>query len=256
MLINEHRSNRAASGTGIADTEALQTDVMRFIAIIGLCLTAIFSLMRSIADPAQSSLEKAKIKDLQQQLTRLQGKIVQQDRSTRQLREKLSSNQDQLAHAKLQQQKLRIQIYELRQQESSAQTKAIESDHSASPPKPRDQGFVLKFASEKTLSQLIHSGQVNLLGIVDQQAWQLSIQEQHPSFHKISMPDKYYEMLPGTLPTHYRRSFYASVKQTKATDTLWAVQIPPSTEKQVQRLLQTASGGQLIIQADAGVSLE
>ena len=34
---------------GDAELEALQTDVMRFIAILGLCLAAIFSLVQGTA---------------------------------------------------------------------------------------------------------------------------------------------------------------------------------------------------------------
>ena len=43
---------RLSSHGAAPDTEALQTDVMRFMAILGLCLTAIFALLRSLPQPA------------------------------------------------------------------------------------------------------------------------------------------------------------------------------------------------------------
>jgi len=40
---------------GASDTETLQTDVMRFVAIIGLCLTAVFALVRSLPAPESAA---------------------------------------------------------------------------------------------------------------------------------------------------------------------------------------------------------
>jgi hypothetical protein len=49
-MIRRRRQARfpAASGAAGNDTDALQTDVMRFMAIIGLCLMAVFALVQSI----------------------------------------------------------------------------------------------------------------------------------------------------------------------------------------------------------------
>ena len=117
-------------------------------------------------------------------------------------------------------------------------------------------GFVLKFASERALSELIDKGQVKLLAVAKRQAWQLRLRNQRLVFQKIPMPDKYHEMLSETLPYRYQRAFYSTIDQAANTGTVWAVQIPLSTEHQVQRLLQTASAGELIIQADGSVSLQ
>ena len=48
------------SGQAGAELEALQTDVMRFMAILGLCLAAIFSLLRS-AEVARVNPEAAEV---------------------------------------------------------------------------------------------------------------------------------------------------------------------------------------------------
>ena len=330
MLSAWHRSGGTVRGTPATDTEALQTDVMRFIAIIGLCLTAIFSLMRSIAEPVENIVDNPESEMLRQQLHSLQEKITLEQRSIQALEDKLNNSQVRLALADRQAhelQQLRSQLsglgqalntknkdqlqlekklayysaksHSLKQQLKTLQQQAVSAPEKQAPallppkdpapsapvareseptpkapePAPREsepiprapepapgkavqKGFVLKFASERALSELIDKGQVKLLAVAKRQAWQLRLRNQRLVFQKTPMPDKYHEMLPETLPYRYQHAFYSSVDQAESTGTLWAVQIPLSTEHQVQSLLQTASAGELIIQADGRVSLQ
>lgn len=72
----------AAGGAG-GDTEALQTDVMRFMSIIGLCLMAVFALVQGIpvqeqgklAQPSQAAGIRQEIRAQQQQLQELQAEV-------------------------------------------------------------------------------------------------------------------------------------------------------------------------------------
>jgi len=72
-----------ASGAAGGDTEALQTDVMRFMSIIGLCLMAVFALVQVIpvaepgksAQPAQTARIQQEIKGQQQQVRELQAEL-------------------------------------------------------------------------------------------------------------------------------------------------------------------------------------
>lgn len=337
MLSGWYKPAATARGTAATDTEALQTDVMRFIAIIGLCLTAIFSLMRSIAEPVENDTNKAENEMLKQQLSLLQEKTTREQQSIQALEKKLSSGQVRLALVDRQENELRqlrhrlsglnqalnhkkqdqlrleqklvkysAETHSLKHQLTALQHEALSAQHErppapsqpktlaaaatapkelkpvpmelkplprelveslarktepvpgkpkTAPVKPVQQGLVLKFASEQALSELIDRGQVKLLAVAGRQAWQLSPRMQRLEFQKTAMPDKYYEMLSETLPYRYQRAFYSSVKQADSAGTLWAVQIPLSTERQVQKLLQTASAGELIIGANGRVSL-
>lgn len=306
MLTRWYNSTNGMRGAPSTDTEALQTDVMRFIAIIGLCLTAIFSLMRSITEVPETSLDDAET--LRQQLNSLQNKLDQEHSLTQVLKSKLSTNQARLEHASQQddelqqmrdrlsdlsralnnkndeQQELQQALVEYRaenqilQQQLSAFQQEAERAKNAQPdphppavesastlpqpkelPQPKDlpqPGFVLKFASAETLNQLVEKNRVQLLAIVKQQTWRLRLHGRKASFHQTAMPDRYYEMLPATLPARYRHAFHTSSKQTGNASTVWAVQIPLNTEQQIQRLLQTHTTGELIIQADGSVRLQ
>ena len=67
-MIRRRRQARfpAASGAAGNDTDALQTDVMRFMSIIGLCLMAVFALVQSI--PSQQPVKPLVLDDMQRQL--------------------------------------------------------------------------------------------------------------------------------------------------------------------------------------------
>ncbi len=110
MMIRGYRSTRGTAG---ADSEALQTDVMRFIAIIGLCLAAIFSLMRGISAPVESRESPSENTALAQQMENLQSRSSGQQQAIELLQEQLNSseeqliiNQQQLARTSQQEQKL------------------------------------------------------------------------------------------------------------------------------------------------------
>ena len=86
MRRRRHARLPPASGAAGGDTDALQTDVMRFMSIIGLCLMAVFALVQGIpvqeqgkpVQPAQS-LQAAGIRQdieaQQQQLQELQAEL-------------------------------------------------------------------------------------------------------------------------------------------------------------------------------------
>ena len=68
-MIRRRRNGKfpTTSGTSGSDTDALQTDVMRFMSILGLCLMAVFALVQSIPvqetsrlrqEPAQQTLQR------------------------------------------------------------------------------------------------------------------------------------------------------------------------------------------------------
>ena len=81
-MIRRSRQLRLSATAGVAgnDTDALQTDVMRFMSIIGLCLMAVFALVQGLpvqdqgkaAAVAQSSRLREVVRTQQLQLEQLQ----------------------------------------------------------------------------------------------------------------------------------------------------------------------------------------
>jgi chromosome segregation ATPase len=131
------RYNAAAGNTG-SDTDALQTDVMRFMSILGLCLMAVFALVQSLplqetdaVRPEPEGEELHKVIAIQQQhaqalaaeLERLITQIEQAQASKADAQQALSAAErelkqvvDQTQQARSEQQHLTVELDSLQQQ--------------------------------------------------------------------------------------------------------------------------------------------
>ena len=125
-----------AAGTG-SDTDALQTDVMRFMSILGLCLMAVFALVQSLplheTGPAQQAPERTQLyadiatqqqraQVLKTELQRLLMLIEQadaekaeKDRALSEAEQQLTAVVDRTAQAQAEQQRLTGELNHLQQ---------------------------------------------------------------------------------------------------------------------------------------------
>ncbi len=111
-MIRRDRSGKylAASGSAGSDTDALQTDVMRFMSILGLCLMAVFALVQSI--PRQD----IETTGPQAELEKLQSDIAQQQERARLLEARLEHLRAQARSAQEQATSARQALSSTRQQ--------------------------------------------------------------------------------------------------------------------------------------------
>ncbi len=85
-----------------SDTESLQTDVMRFMAILGLCLTAVFALVRSIPQPLEASPpEPAANPDLLRQVSARQLRLSTLEQQAALAKDRLQEKQNGIAQAEV-----------------------------------------------------------------------------------------------------------------------------------------------------------
>jgi len=131
MRRRRHARLPPASGAAGGDTDALQTDVMRFMSIIGLCLMAIFALVQGIpvqeqGQPARSSQAAGIRQDIgaqRQQLRELQAEVQalqsEKDRAQRVLtvaQQQLEQLTGQTQQAHAQHDRLAVQLQNLERQ--------------------------------------------------------------------------------------------------------------------------------------------
>ena len=321
-MIRRRRQARfpAASGAAGNDTDALQTDVMRFMSIIGLCLMAVFALVQSI--PSQEPVKPVVLDDLQRQLEQgrqaladIEQDSMQKQQNIDELSERLRTTQQQLddsrkAAAAIRRESLaqaakavivkrpsaetaakpvikkRIPpeavakpVIEKRPQPEAVAKPVIEKRPAPAPaakpvirkpptppapvakPLPARQGFSLRFASAAALDRQVAAGSVSLYGMLNQQAWQLSMVAGTPAVATASFPKQFHEMSAATVPAHYLHSLKNKADGRGASAVVWGVQLPAATSTAIASLLQQQQaqgqqGGALVIQGDGRVTLE
>jgi len=334
-MIRRRRQARfpAASGAAGNDTDALQTDVMRFMSIIGLCLMAVFALVQSI--PLQGPDKPVQLEDLDRQLQQgrqaladIEQASMQKQQNLDDLRGQLLVTQQQLDHSRkavaaikrmplAQTAKPVIEkrpvpapaakpVIEKRPAPAPAAEPVIEKrpppepavkpviekrlslESAAKPvikkrpppepagkpviekrpppapvakPPPARQGFSLRFASAAALDRQVAAGRVSLYGMLDQQAWQLSMEAGTPAAASTSFPKWFHEMSAATVPTHYLHSLKNKADGPGSSRVEWGVQLPAATRTAIASLLQGQQaqgrqGGALVIQGDGQVTLE
>ena len=286
-MIRRRRHARfpAASAAAGSDTDALQTDVMRFMAIIGLCLMAVFALVQSI--PAQKPVKPVQVVPAATVRQAIQNEIQQENQPQQQQVQQLQVELDALKSEKDQTQVLLAvaqQRYEevtgqiqqarevrerqelaARKQPSSSQAEKAASNKPPpvpeAPPAAKPQGFTLRFASAAALDRLITVGSVSLYGMTDQQAWRLSMQAGRPAVARTSLPTLFHEMAAATVPAYYIRSLDNMADGPGPAPVVWGVQLPPATQVAITTLVeqqqaQGEPGGALVIQDNGQVLLE
>ena len=307
-MIRRRRQARfpATSGAAGNDTDALQTDVMRFMSIIGLCLMAVFALVQSI--PSQQPVNPVVLDDLQRQLEQgrqaladIEQDSMQKQQNIDELSERLRTAQQQLddsrkAAAAIKPVPLAQTAKAVIVKRPAAETAAkavikkrtppeavakavIEKRPAPAPaakpvirkpplppapvarPLPAREGFSLRFASAAALDRQVAAGSVSLYGMLDQQAWQLSMLAGTPAVATASFPKQFHEMSAATVPAHYLQSLKNKADGRGASAVVWGVQLPAATSTAIASLLQQQQaqgqqGGALVIQGDGRVTLE
>ena len=237
-----HRGDTDAGGA--AD---LQTDIMRFMAILALCLVAIFALVQSIPlvpeAPSQSTAAAAPPPVTETAAARPDPTPVAESPEAPQARPEKA---------------VRLTRPKWTPTPPPEQAAPIETAPApAAPPAPNtpdEQGFTLRFESDLALTRLVAAGKVGLYAITDGRARRMTVSESRISFWDASAPNSYHEMESGTVPGPVVDALARSGVNT--TDVGWGVTLPGELRKQLDSLMRGHSGGALVIGGDGALRLE
>ncbi len=218
-----HRGDTDAGGA--AD---LQTDIMRFMAILALCLVAIFALVQSIPlvpeAPPQSPAPAAPPP---------MAKAVE---PVPEMPPQVQASVPEPAAEPVQ----------------AAPDKAVPL---ARPPKtPPVEGFTLRFESDLALTRLVAAGKVGLYAITDGRARRMTVRDSRISFWDASAPNRYHEMEAGTVPRPVIDALARSGVNTAGVG--WGVTLPGKLREQLDTIVRGNSGGALVIGTDGELRLE
>ncbi|MEO1246365.1 MAG: hypothetical protein AAFX56_11845 [Pseudomonadota bacterium] len=238
---------------GAAD---LQTDIMRFMAILALCLMAIFALVQSIPPvPSTAASPPSGDSPAVEQATPPAPQPAPVEAIEPEPAVAMPAPRP-VAPAPERKQPVRLTRAQPTTRPAavadSAPVEINERSKPVAPSPPESKGFTLRFESDVALSRLVATGQIGLFALHEGAARRMSVSRSRPSFWAAPAPGRFHEMDAGTVPDSVRdalgRSGWASA------DVAWAVTLPPRMSSELSRLMQEHRDGALVIAKDGSLS--
>lgn len=215
-----------------ADGDGLQTDVMRFMAIIAFCLIAVLALVRN-ADPvtesplplpAEHSAEKAHVPETPAPRAEMLPAPIP---ARRQAEPQLETQSPP---------------------ETPAKIPNLESEPVPSP------GLALRFASDQDFLRLIETGRVRIYAFrpEDPRGTALGL-GRNLEFVNSDPPGRIYELEAGTIPPRVVASLGRATRTRKPGGYSWGVRMPIELEASIRSWIDRGVEGELIIDRYAEV---
>lgn len=218
----------------------LQTDVMRFMAILALCLVAIFALVQAIPQtvPQTITLETPAEPEAPAVAMSEPTNISGPENSPANIRATTRATPP-AAPA------------EVRTPVPSPPPVAL----AAGEPLPAaDAGFVLRFESDNALKALVARSDVGLYAMHGERAKRLHVVRGRLEFWQASMPSAFHEMDASTVPGDVATAL--SRIDDGHTDVRWGVTLPLRLSQEIDGHLATGGDGELVISATGTLRLE
>ena len=221
---------------GAAD---LQTDVMRFMAILALCLVAIFALVQSIPLAPEDS------EPLPDEV----------DAATPPVPQPVAAAKPQDRVEAAEPKPVADPTFEHRPQPPPPARPSPEAALPVSDVPAAQEGFTLRFENDSALTRLVARDEVGLYAIAADQALRMNINRGDMSFWPASLPQQYHEMDQSTVPDNVVRALRRSGKLM--SDSLkWGVTLPANMSESLRQILAEHAGGALIIANSGELRLE
>ena len=225
--------------------EHLETDVMRFMAILAFCLVAIFALVQSV--PEQVAKVPKRVPDTVSSVPQRPAEPDPAPAPQPVPRPEPAAQPQPVAATP----EPRPEPPPLPQPAPEPPPKPAPA---ASPAEPQP-GFSLRFDSDAALVGLVERGEVALYAFAREQVWRFMIVDGRPAFRSADTPGQIHEMAPDTVPGPVLDALRRSVV-LPGGGLRWGVTLPPPTAAALGRVLATNDGGQLVIDADGFLRLE
>ena len=275
------------SYAAVAENESaeLQTDVMRFMAILAFCLVAIFAIVQSLP-PAAPSEEPLAVSE-QPAASAIAGEtLASAPESTPEQQVKArvaavmpplpielqrAATTSQIRPAQEPPVPLRRALPRMPERratreplqriaqpaaQATAESYAVVRETPAPEPVPEpataesaEHGLSLRFESDAVLRSLVQRGLVSLYAIDGEQFFELQVSNGSARFVRAQSPGRYHEMIADTVP----RDIKSEAPSTGGIT--WGVTLPVATSQQLQRFVRTRFNGELVITRDAQLAL-
>lgn len=217
-----------ADAGGAAD---LQTDVMRFMAILALCLVAIFALVQAVPveqPPAAKPPEPvAPVREMPPPVARVEQLVAPAAEPATVEPSKAPAAREPVPAAAA--------------PPAPAPTPAAAS--------PAEDGYTLRFESDVALKSLVARGEVGLYAMQDDDARRLRLESGRPVFWQASMPSAFHEMEAATVPA----DIAAAAGRIQGDAVRWGVTLPPRLSREIDARVSGGGSGELVIAASGAL---
>ena len=215
---------------GAAD---LQTDVMRFMAILSLCLMVIFALVQSV--PVETppmptpvpvpAVKQVPVDDLVEPPPPVEVMRVEPERP--------------------------IPVPQIPVKPEPKP----EPEPAPSSPQETEVGFTLRFENDLALTRLVARDEIGLYAISADGAMRMTINRDKAEFWSASVPKQYHEMDTATVPQAVIRAFNTS-SASGSSSIKWGVTLPAVMSGKLNTYMQEYRGGSLVISANGILTME
>ncbi|MDJ0907959.1 MAG: hypothetical protein QNI99_02125 [Woeseiaceae bacterium] len=257
-----------ADAGGAAD---LQTDIMRFMAILALCLVAIFALVQSIplaptaaaevppppVEPAQPVEEQPVVAEVDAEPPPPVAESLAEPAPETEPAENVVLTRPQWVSTFQPRERTELVRPEPVPQPVAAAPTRAPSPVEEAPPAPaasEQEGFTLRFESDLALTRLVASGQVGFYAIESGRARRMSVDESRISFWDASTPGSFHEMEASTVPQPVVDALARAGADASGVD--WGVTLPGRLSNQLNALMREHTGGALVIRGSGVLELE
>jgi hypothetical protein len=245
-----------AEAGGAAD---LQTDVMRFMAIISLCLVAIFALVQSIPlAPVPQNVEQETSKPA--------------PRIAESTPDPVAAPVSKIEALPTAEETIEIKLTRPAPARTVARNEPIALQRQKPTPKPQPaptpakdtpeaavaqtqmspDGFTLSFETDGALNRLVARQVVGLYAIRPGTSQRMNISDGEISFWPASVPVKYHEMDQSTVPDEVLASYRIS---NDSSGVKWGVTLPADMSRELNGYLSSANSGSLVIAGNGRINL-
>lgn len=240
-----------AEAGGAAD---LQTDVMRFMAIISLCLVAIFALVQSIPlapvpqdaeqtesvpalktpapepEPTPSTITKPKPQPIIEEPKKI--------KLTRPTPARMVARNENV-------------VLQRPKPAPEPKTEPTPVDKTQDAQQSPD-GFTLRFESDAALTRLVARQVIGLYALTRDKSMRMNISGGEISFWPASVPVKYHEMDQSTVPDDVISKYQIN---NAPNGVKWAVTLPADMSRELNSYLSSESSGALVIAGNGRINL-
>ncbi len=264
--------NRTAD-TDVGGAADLQTDIMRFMAILSLCLVAIFALVQSMplspapwvpepevepapvlekhtaTEPEAQPAPRANVEKPTSNAAEQKAVVLTRPKWVPKYTPKQSS--PDIVTAPKEPAPAKPAATPVREPEPSPP--AVDSRETPLP-EQESAGFSLRFESDAVLTRLVAAGEIGFYAVQQNRARRMSVVDSRISFWNASTPGSFHEMESPTVPTGVRDALARSGADPEAVR--WGVTLPGKLKRRLDEILREHDGGSLIIGADGTLRME